>query len=208
MQKTEQHPAWPSFATASGICTSIGMLNNVVILGLFLALGIDPNSLGGPIFLIICSKGISEWIFIKRCSQLIPPPSNPALERSRQFTFNLGACFVFALLEVACEISLLIACIHSGMQPAWAFFWLACCMAASGWLVGALAESFRKKEILIYMVCGCVATLFAAWAIPEKYLLLLLCGKGLLVHVTLMARSAVADTYFSENTGRGGVSSS
>jgi hypothetical protein len=184
-------------STSSGICTSCGMLNAVLLLAILVGIGQAGNTIAGPLFLFLCSKGLCEWLFWKRAAYLVP--SWKGLWAMPSWAWrNLAICCVLILGELTCEIYLVYLCIQSGLLPACGFLYLSGCMVASAWIVGTLIEYLRRKVALITMFMGCaIVTSLAFYNFESPVIspLVLLCCKGLLVHLALIARAAIASTF-------------
>lgn len=184
-------------STSSGICSSFGMLNAVALLAIFIAMGQFSKAIAGPLFLFLCSKGLCEWLFWKRVAYLVPSWKGLWAMPSWVWS-NLAICCVLILGELASEIYLVYSCSQSGMLPAWGFLYLSGCMVASAWIVGTLLEYVRRKVALIGMFVGCgivICLMVYPFERPVMSPLALLCCKGLLVHLALAARAAIASTF-------------
>jgi hypothetical protein len=166
---------------------------------------------GGPINLIFLvsttfgAKGLIEWLFWNSFSNrlnAIPDFKNwkAVVNRSLLDHPNVGVALITILTDIATDVALVYFSLKTSLPMLWIFLSLLGCQALSSPIQGFLSDCFSQKKSLLFALIACLcaigyATTFHWDGQPNDYskqMLFVLCCKGLLGNVYVIARAAIA----------------
>ncbi|MBP7074558.1 MAG: hypothetical protein KBA81_04145 [Rhabdochlamydiaceae bacterium] len=210
----------PAFGLISGISTAFGLLPHILTLCFLLVTGIPPQSVTSLVVFTVGAKLLGEWLFWNHCKRRMD--AEPQLKCWRlvlnQSLFshpNVVISFILMLVDGVIDMIIINIALKTSIPPIWIFLSFLGCQALASPIQGVLSDVFSQKKCLIFAnIMGIIALSVVAGFplekaarepyisvinflglssfVPATQMLFILCGKGLLANLTVIARSAIA----------------
>lgn len=194
----------PAFGLMSGTFTLVGLLPHILFLTFIFATN-GPINITFLISTTIAAKVLVEWLFWKSFSNrlnAIPDLKNwkTVINNSLLSHPNVGVTLLVMLADIVTDATLIHLCLKAALPMLWTFLSLLGCQALSSPIQGFLSDCFSQKKSLLFAL---IVSLFAIgftmtfhWEQQpndfSKQMLFVLCCKGLLGNVYVIARAAIA----------------
>jgi len=217
----------PAFGLISGGGTALGLLPHILTLCVLLSTGISPRSVTFLIVFTIGAKLLGEWLFWNPCksrmdSEVKLKNWRAAVDQSLLSHPNVFVSLLMILADALVDATLVYTALKTSLPPTWIFLALLGCQLLSSPIQGILSDYFsQKKSMLFAAFIGIIAAIFSLeLPIHGKILdssqfsflsltglssltvtmqmALILCGKGLLGNLTVIARAAIAEVIKAE----------
>jgi hypothetical protein len=211
---------FPAFGLISGIGTAIGLLPHVFILCILLFID-SQRSITSMIIFTLAAKFLGEWIFWKHCKERMDSESKlknwrSVVEQSLLSHPNVFTALLMMFADIFVDVTLVHTALKTSVPPIWVFVALLGCQMIASPVQGALSDYFSQKKSMLFAAFIGIAALIFSLEIPVEgkiwetpmYLLnltglssfpvavqmaIILCGKGLLGNITVIARAAIAE---------------
>jgi len=219
---TNMEIASPAFGLISGIGNSLGLLPNILTLFTLLFIGIPTGSTASLIAFTIVAKLLGEWLFWTHCKRRMDdaPKLKQWRRAFDQSLFSHPHVFTALFMMFAdglVDATLVCIALKTSIPPIWIFLTLFGCQMLSSSIQGFLSDYFsQKKSMLFASLIGMIAIALAAEiSIDGKtseasifsllrltklslfptsiQMIVVLCGKGVLGNLTVIARAAIAE---------------
>ena len=207
----------PAFGLISGTGTALGFLPHVLTLCVLLIMKIPPKSVGSLVVFTIAAKLLGEWLFWGHFQRRMD--SEPRLKNWRSITNqsllshpNVYVALLMMFADSLVDITLVYTALKTSIPPTLVFLCLLGCQIISAPIQGVLSDYFSQKKALLFAAfVGMVCIFLSLQISPEKesakdflstlassisvgnLTIILLCAKGLLGNLTVIARAAVAE---------------
>ena len=217
----------PAFGLISGCGTSLGLLPHILTLCLLLMTGIPPRCVTSLIVFTIGAKFLGEWLFWNHCKRRMDSEVKlknwrAAVDQSLLSHPNVFVALLMMFADALVDATLVYTALKTSLPPTWIFLALLGCQLLSSPIQGVLSDYFsQKKSMLFAAFIGIMAAIFSLelpvhGKIPDSsqfsllsltglssftvamQMALVLCGKGLLGNLTVIARAAVAEVIKGE----------
>lgn len=211
----------PSFGVLSGFCTFMGLGPHLLALVLLLVTGISPPVISLIIF-TIAAKFFAEWLFWTKSSERMNEEKrlgNWRVITNREVLSHPNAWIALIMMfgDALLEAALISMALKTAISPALILFTFLGCQALSAPIQGAVSDYFSQKKSLLFAVVISIAAISAAGDVsldgspkqsskyslinllclypftPGVQMILILCAKGALGNITVIARSAIAE---------------
>lgn len=212
----------PAFGLISGVGTSLGLLPHILTLCILLLTGAPPRSVTSLIVFTIGAKLLGEWLFWSHCKRRMDSEEHLknwrlVVDSSLFSRNNVFTALLMILLDVIVDALLIYTALQTSLPPIWIFLTLLGCQLLSSPIQGVLSDYFCQTKSLLFACCiGIVAAIFSM-DLPvhgkpfdpsqfsllnliglssftvDMQMALILCGKGLLGNLTVIARASIAE---------------
>ncbi len=212
----------PAFGLISGFSTSLGLLPHIATLGLLLMIGIPPRSVTSLIVFTVGAKLLGEWLFWNHCKRRMDSEEHLknwrlVVDSSLFSRNNVFVALLMILVDAMVDALLVYTALQTSLPPIWIFLALLGSQLLSSPIQGVLSDYFcQTKSILFACFIGMVAAIFSielpvhgkpfdpsqfsflnliglsSFAVDIQ-MALILCGKGLLGNLTIIARASIAE---------------
>lgn len=194
----------PAFGLMSGVGASLGLLPHVINLCILLSLGTQLNSIASLVVLTIGAKLLGEWIFWRLCISRLNSEKElknwrSVINNSLFSQPNAVVALVMMFVDAFLDAALIFMAFKTVLPALWIFLVLLSCQMISSPIQGVLPDYFSQRKSLIF---ASAAGLFA-WTLTGAHLknigeystkmICILCIKGLLGNLTVIARAAIAE---------------
>lgn len=214
--------ASPAFGLISGLATAFGFLPHLITLIVVLISGMDPRGATPLILFTIGARLLGEWLFWRKFlpdrldSEGRFRNWRSVVNQSLLSHPNVSVALIVMLGDICLDATLVYLALQTSISPIWVFLSLLGCQALSSPIQGALSDCFSQKKSLIFaLIMGMVAGVavgelpldgkihapsmysvhsllgLASFTLPVQ-MFIILCGKGLLANLTVIARAAIA----------------
>jgi len=206
----------PAFGLISGTGTALGFLPHVLTLCVLLVMKIPPKSVTSLVVFTIAAKLLGEWLFWGHFQRRMD--SEPKLKNWRSVTNqsllshpNVYVALLMMFADSLVDITLVYMALKTSIPSTLVFLYLLGCQIISAPIQGVLSDYFsQKKSLLFAAFIGMLCILLSLQISPENgakdhlstlisYIsmsnltITLLCAKGLLGNLTVIARAAIAE---------------
>ena len=192
----------PAFGLISGVGTALGFSPHVLALCLFLFMGIPARSVAPLVVFTIAAKLLGEWLFWGHFQTRMD--SEPRLKNWRSVTNqsllshpNVYVALLMMLADSLIEVTLVYTALKTSIHPALVFLYLLGCQIISAPIQGILSDYFSQKKSLLFAAFIGMLCIFLSLQISQEngiaLTITLLCAKGLLGNLTVIARAAIAE---------------
>jgi hypothetical protein len=214
--------ASPAFGLLSGFGTSLGLVPHVLTICFFLAIGVPQHSVTFLIVFTIAAKLFGERLFwnnFKSRMDLEVKFKNwrTAVDQSLLSHPNVLIALLMMLADALVDATLINTALKTSLPIAWIFLALLGCQLLSSPIQGLLSDYFsQKKSMLFALLIGMLAVVFSLelplhGKIPDPsqfsllnltglssftvnvQMTIILCVKGLLGNLLVIARGAIAE---------------
>jgi len=207
----------PAFGLISGAGTALGFLPHVLTLCILLVMKIPPKSVTSLVVFTIAAKLLGEWLFWGHFQRRMD--SEPRLKNWRLVTNqallshpNVYVALLMMFADFLIDITLVYTALKTPISPTLVFLFLLGCQIISAPIQGVLSDYFsQKKSLLFATFIGMLCIILSLQISPENesaknsfsnllssvsvsnLTIILLCVKGLLGNLTVIARAAIAE---------------
>ena len=210
----------PLFGMLSGLCTSMWLLIHVAVLGIFLISGANP-SVSSLIIFTVLSKMLAEKLFWKRAIDRMDEAGlgnwRDLINRDLILHSNVWMSFLMIFADILLDIVLIYTAFKTSLSPVLILFIFLGCQLLCAPFQGLISDYFNKKKslffaivigILVFLASGQVFSegwdehpslglliirlLYLSSCNPGVQMIVLLCLKGSLGNITVIARSCIA----------------
>ncbi len=214
----------PSFGILSGFCTSMGLAPHLLVLALLLIAGINPPVISLIIF-SIGAKLLGEWLFwTKAANRMSEQKGSRHIPINQELLShpNIWISLIMIGLDALSEAKLVFTALKTPTPPTLILFAFLGCQAISAPIQGAISSYFnQKKSLLFALIISMIAVavsggvsldgvpknlpmhslinlLYLSPFTPGVQMIFILCAKGLLGNITVIARSAIVEVIKSK----------
>ncbi|NGX46641.1 MAG: hypothetical protein K1000chlam3_00001, partial [Chlamydiae bacterium] len=211
----------PPFGYISGIFTGIGLLPHIFTMVFFLTIGLPPNYISFLVIFTIGAKLLGEWLFWNYFKKRINLKEEltswrSVIDRSLLSHPNVLISLLMFCTDIVVDVILIHIALQTSISPIWIFLGFLVCQALFSPIQGFLSDCFsRRKSLLFASFMGIFAVFLAKEILldgsvqetsiysissliglssfkPSVQMLLILCSKGILANLTVIARAAIA----------------
>jgi hypothetical protein len=212
----------PAFGLISGGGTALGLLPHILTLCVLLITGLPPRSVTSLIVFTVGAKLLGEWLFWNHCKRRMDSEVKlknwrAAVDQSLLSHPNVFTALLMMFADALVDATLVYTALKTSLPPTWVFLALLGCQLLSSPIQGVLSDYFSQKKSLLFAASiGIIAVIFSLelpvhGKIPDPsqfsllnltglssftlamQMALILCGKGLLGNLTVIARAAIAE---------------
>ncbi len=211
----------PAFGLISGIGTALGWLPHVLALVTLLLNGITPSAILPLAAFTIGARVVGEWIFWNLFAKRMDAVENLRDWRSsfgpKVYSHpNFMIASASMAIDAFADFILVYIALKTPLPNVWVFLALILCQMLSAPIQGLLSDYFsQKKSLILAAMVGMLALITAGEVqldgktsqtsmlsflrmaglssfVPATQMMLILCFKGLLGNLTVLARAGIA----------------